>query len=90
MPWRWESAFIVAALSLSAVLMRFHVEGILRLTLDDLFKIDFLSQKLSGELKSAPVKPKKRDRHVNDTPVCMSGTIGEFQQVNLLLTNFVV
>ncbi|XP_039172490.1 uncharacterized protein LOC120295421 [Eucalyptus grandis] len=31
-------------------------------------------KKLSGELKSPPVKPKKRDRHVNDTPMCISGT----------------
>ncbi|XP_048131674.1 protein CHROMATIN REMODELING 4 isoform X2 [Rhodamnia argentea] len=42
-------------------------------------------KKLSGELKSPPVKPKKRDRHVNDTPVCISGTIGEFQQVDRVL-----
>lgn len=58
--------------------------------LNDLFKIDFLAQKLAGELKSPPVKPKKRDRHVNDTPVCLSGAVDEFQQVNLLLNDFIV
>ncbi|KAL3741121.1 hypothetical protein ACJRO7_022263 [Eucalyptus globulus] len=42
-------------------------------------------KKLSGELKSPPVKPKKRDRHVNDTPVCVSGTVSEFQQVDRVL-----
>jgi len=43
------------------------------LRLDDILKIDFVVQKVSGELKSPPVKPKKRDGHVNDTPVCISG-----------------
>ncbi|KAI6704812.1 hypothetical protein NL676_007774 [Syzygium grande] len=42
-------------------------------------------KKLSGELKSPPVKPKKRDRHVNNTPVCVNSTVGKFQQVDRVL-----